>query len=215
MSFEPTFVLHDNGLIAMNKPAGMLSTGDRVDDPDCLQGWLMAKLDSPRIWAVHQLDKHTSGVNLFVEDSPLVGEWAAHLKRGKKFYLAVVRGPAPVISVTVEAPIGKKGGRLRVTPGGKPARTQLETLSHNGEDDALLRVQLLTGRTHQARIHLAHLGLSLYGERRYGPKDAVFARQALHAWRIEAGGMRIEAPLPDDLRALCHRLGLELPGSDD
>ena len=111
----------------------------------------------------------------------------------------------------IDAPLGPKPGSLveqMVRPDGKAARTRYETLAVSGPR-ALLRLELDTGRTHQIRVHLAHLGHPLTGDFLYGVEDrALIARPALHAWKlslrhpITGKELNFTAPMPEDMAGL-------------
>lgn len=213
-------ILYDaDGVIVCNKPPGLPSTGRSLDDPDCLQSKLIAHCRR-MVWAVHQLDADTSGLNVFVRRSSLVAPWQSRLRwpNARKQYLAAVHGSVSSSLQQIDAPLGPldaTGRQLGVTPRGKPATTELEVVDHNA-NFSLLRVTLHTGRTHQIRIHLAHVGHPLVGEEWYRtPPCTLHRRQALHAWRLDFNDAleppELCAPVPDDLRALFATLQLRLP----
>lgn len=201
-------ILHDAaGLVAVDKAPGMETAGKTVDDPRALQAQLAACLGA-RVWAVHQLDKDTSGVNLFVRKRSLVAPTQAMLAAGRKLYVAICHGR--IEAREIDAPLAYDPGarRWRVAPTGKRAISRVRVIAQ-AERASLIEIELVTGRTHQARVHLAHAGHPLIGERRYrDPPCTLHPRHALHAARIELGDLTIEAPLPDDIRALAARLGL-------
>ncbi|MDD5307891.1 MAG: RNA pseudouridine synthase [Deltaproteobacteria bacterium] len=209
-------VYEGNGVLVVDKPAGLPATGRDPDDPDSLEH-VLAKHLHRRVWAVHQLDTDTSGLIVFVARKSLVARWAARLKppRAIKTYVAFCHGSPGFEERTIDLPIGALGrGRLGVIPGGKSAisvvRVRDRTRSHG-----LLEVELRTGRTHQIRIHLAHIGHPLVGERRYlEPPCDLLPRHALHAASIAFKDgeepAALFAPLPRDLRELARRLGLDL-----
>ena len=208
-------ILHDrDGLIVVDKPAGLATTGKTLDDPDSLEHRL-ARLVGRRVWAVHQLDTGTSGLVLFVRRRALVAPTAARLKppTGEKRYLAVAHGSPAWRETLVDAPLGPCGSTrtLGVTATGRPARTHLLRVAAIG-GHCVLVATLLTGRTHQVRLHLAHLGLPLVGEPRYRePPCALHPRPALHAAAIDFHDghepRALRAPLPADLLALLKKLG--------
>lgn len=207
-------VLHDDaGVVVVDKPAGLESTGKTLDDPRSVQHRLAAQLGKP-VWAVHQLDRDTSGVLVFVRRRSLVAPWQDALKRGQKTYLAIVHGRVPWDRRRIDAPLrySERARRWEVGEGGRSARSDVRVLSR-AADASLVEVLLRTGRTHQARVHLAHLGHPLFGERRYRePPCTVHSRHALHAWRLTlADGQRFEAPIPGDLQQLAEKLALSLP----
>lgn len=215
---DPVRLEHD-GVVVCDKPPGLPTTGRDLSDPRCLQGLLMARRRRHKVWAAHQLDQDTSGLVLFVLRKPLVAQAGAWLAGGTKAYLAVVHGrlEAPA---AVDAPLGfRREGRKRfpaLDPVGRPARSRVTPLSV-GAAHSLVRVEIETGRTHQARLHLAHLGHPLVGEGLHrAPPCAAHPRHALHAWRLSLPDAppalrSLEAPLPDDLADLCARLGLQAP----
>lgn len=210
----PLVVLWERaGVLAIDKPAGLPSTGRTLDDPRCAQHELASQL-GVRVWALHQLDAETSGVLLFARRRSLVASWQDRLKppSATKRYLAITHG-APSDQI-VRAPLGydESARRWRVASGGKNAESALRVLASTGEH-ALVEVELRTGRTHQARVHLAHVGCPIVGDKRYCDiATPSHPRHALHAHSLELalpdGTLRIVAPLPEDLRALARALGL-------
>ena len=156
---------------------------------------------------VHRIDRNTTGVLLFARrpeaTAPLARAWRdGRVERG---YLAIVEGEPAWESREVEAPIARVAGdawRFEVSPRGERAATSVRVRSA-ADGIALVECLLRTGRTHQARVHLAHLGHPVMGDRLYGARrDA--SRPLLHAaWLAlphpRDGAMtRIEAPLPAD-----------------
>ncbi len=108
MSVEALRILHDaEGLVVVDKPAGLPTTGRDLGDPGCVQHALAAQLRRPvrKVWAVHQLDRFTSGVCLFVRRKALVQVWQAHLRAGRKRYLALVHGVPGWETEQVDAPL--------------------------------------------------------------------------------------------------------------
>lgn len=198
----------DRELCVVDKPAGLEATGKTLDDPRSVQHRLARQLRRP-VWAIHQLDRDTTGVLVFVRRASLVAPWQRALAEGTKTYLAIAHGVPAWTAQLVDAPLRYDEGLRRWTVGeGKPARTRVRALA-SGEGFTLFEVELLTGRTHQARVHLAHLGHPLAGERRYrDPPSTVHPRHALHAARLDIDGRSFEAPLPEDLRVFAERAGL-------
>jgi 23S rRNA pseudouridine1911/1915/1917 synthase len=175
----------------------------------------LLRAEGHRVWAVHRLDRETSGVCLFAK-SPGARNALMEAFRGKavrKWYLAIVAGHPRPPSGVVKAPIEDHGAIASVSPRGLPAETRFRTLERAGAC-ALLELELVTGRHNQARLHCALLGHPLVGERKYAfGRDAVLRhkRAALHAARVEIvlpwSGRRviIEAPMPPDLERLLDR----------
>lgn len=188
-------LFEDDGVIVVNKPAGMPTAGDTLHEPGSLQFELM-RHHRRMVWAVHQLDRDTSGVNLFVTRKKLVQPWVEKLQAGTKSYLAVCDGVYE--GGEVEAPLGWVSRGVRgVTPDGKYARTTFRPVRH-GPCHTLLEAQLHTGKTHQIRIHLAHVGHPIAGDVRYGGSVQPIGQQLLHAWRLQIGATLFEAPPPTD-----------------
>ena len=162
---------------------------------------------------VHRLDRGTSGL-LVVAKHPHAQEKLKvqlHTPQFRRWYLAVCEGtPEPAAGV-VDAPIGPVPGSLmarRVDPAGQRARTRYRVL-RTGRGRALVELELETGRTHQIRVHMAHLGCPLAGDFLYGTEDdSLISRPALHSARLElthpitGERLRFSAPLPADLAAL-------------
>lgn len=208
-----------DGLLVVDKPPDLPTSGRSLDDPDCLQHQLM-QWHGGRVWAVHQLDADTSGVNVFATTKVLVPQLQARMRSpvGQKTYLAIVHGEPDWTARRVSAPIGPVDARsLGVSPAGKRAESAFAVRSRSG-GHALIEGRLLTGRTHQLRIHLAHLGHPLVGEEWYRePPCTAHPRQALHAWQVVLGPgpepRRLVAPLAADLVALAASLGLAVPAA--
>lgn len=203
-SLESRILLEEDGLLAVDKPPDLPTSGRSLEDQDCLQ-WHLMQRHRGMVWAVHQLDADTSGVNLFCTERSLVEPLKRAMER--KLYRAIVRGRPSWEAVSSMAPIGEvKPGELGVTPSGRACRTTFERSQEceiDAESATELVVELHTGRTHQIRIHAAALGHPLLGEEWYvAPACELHSRQALHSWRLTLGApfdRTIEAPMADDL----------------
>jgi 23S rRNA pseudouridine1911/1915/1917 synthase len=217
-------VYEDADVLVIDKPSGLVvhpspgrSSGTLVNAllgraPASEYG-AVAGSDRPGI--VHRLDRDTSGLIVVARTDHAQQALMAQLKarRVKKTYLALVQG-SPVAEVgRIEAPIGRDPrhfGRMAVLATGRPALTGYR-VRERLPGWSLLEVDLLTGRTHQIRVHLSSIGHPIAGDPVYatgaarrGPDG--LTRLFLHSWRIEfaavTGGARLiraEAPLPDDL----------------
>ena len=131
--------------------------------------------------------------------------------RIRKEYLAIVHGaPRPQAGI-IRDPLGRDPGdrrRVVVTPGGAPSETRYEVTRSLPGDLSLVRCELVTGRTHQIRVHLSSRGWPILGDRLYGGSTDRITRQALHSWRVSLvhpvtrEPLVVEAPLPQDLSAI-------------
>ena len=162
---------------------------------------------------VHRLDRGTSGL-LVAAKHPHAQEVLKnqlHTEDFRRVYLAVCEGvPAPPSGV-IDAPLGPRPGSLMeqmVRPDGRPARTKYGVLRRWG-GRALVSLELETGRTHQIRVHMAHIGHPLTGDFLYGTEDrALICRPALHSgylsFRHPLTGetMQFSVPLPEDMARL-------------
>jgi len=217
----------DDDLLAVNKPAGLVVHPTYKH----LSGTLMnGLLEYARDWPagsapalVGRLDKLTSGLIIVTKRSQIHGalQKAMSARRIDKDYLAIVRGKPSPARGTIDLALDRDPwDRRRVTVtdrGGQPSVTRYERLSTAG-GFSIVRCRLITGRTHQIRVHLAAKKWPIVGDATYGATtDAPeFPRQALHSWRVAFRQPRtgrelvIEAPLPDDMRDLASGLGLSL-----
>jgi len=173
-------VLHeDENLLVVHKPAGLVCHPSKGDAASSLIGRVRLHLGpscNPQM--VHRLDRETSGVMAFAKTAAAALDlrrlW--HLGMVSKGYLALVHGHPPLNHGLIEAPIGPDDPspvaiRNRVRPDGSPARTRWRVgrrFERDGLPFSLIHAWLETGRTHQVRIHLAHLGHPLVGDKLYG-----------------------------------------------
>jgi RluA family pseudouridine synthase len=195
----------DDSLVVVDKPPGLLSVpelGERL-----VQQGLRAV-------PVHRLDRDVSGTLVLARDerTRAVLELAFRERRVGKVYWALASGHLRRPEGDLRYPILEERGRARVSSAGKPSLTRYRTLAAH-EHATEVEVELVTGRMNQIRVHFAHAGNPLVGERKYarGKDSAVRApsrRVALHAWRVElvhphtGAPLVVEAPLPADLEAL-------------
>ena len=185
----------DDHVLVVSKPAGLVSHPVRNRQSGTLVNALLGlgkplgMLDPSRPGIVHRLDKETSGLLLVAKDDDTQRRLREEMKarRVERRYYALVRAGLPG-SGTIEAPIGRHPARrtlMAVVSGGRPAVTHYEVIESN-ERVALLDVKLETGRTHQIRVHLAHIGYPVLGDRVYGgvgelSRELGLERPFLHA----------------------------------
>lgn len=215
-------VVHeDEHVLVVDKPAGVVvhpvrgyRSGTLADA--VLARWArMGQYFTPR--PVNRLDKDTSGLVVFAKTQHAHSFLATQLedRHMNREYMAVVRGVLEGDEGTVDAPIGYDPGpppKRAVMPQGKPAVT-CWTVVERLPDATLVRLRLRTGRTHQIRVHMSHIGHAVYGDRFYDPEPTdLIGRQALHAFRLRFlhPGTRTEveftSPLPEDIRNLLDKL---------
>ncbi|MBX3476143.1 MAG: RluA family pseudouridine synthase [Brevundimonas sp.] len=223
-----SWVVHEDAhLIAFNKPSGLSSQGGRIQAhtlDDLL--WAFARSNGKRPELVHRLDRDTSGVIVAAKTKPAAGFLgkALQARRLHKTYLALVAAAPEPSAGTIDAALRRQEiGReayMRVVPldaeGAQASTSRYRTLAANGEG-ALVELQPLTGRMHQLRVHMAHIGRPLAGDVRYGGPLTLGGQAAprlmLHASALdlphpEGGRITVRAPLPDDFAALAQAVGL-------
>lgn len=203
----------DDYLLIIDKPPGML-IHPTVNESGCtlydhVAAYYRQKQLNCGIHPVSRLDRNTSGLVIFAKE-PIVQFWLSQREIVKE-YLAVVTGCLEQDSGIIEAPIARKEGSIIercVSENGKYAKTAYQVL-HRHKDKTLLRLRLFTGRTHQIRVHLAHIGYPLYNDNLYGTPGPQ-SRHALHAWRLSfihpVSDQRLEITrgLPKDLRKIIY-----------
>lgn len=171
MAEAPDVIFEDNDLLVVNKPSGMLCEGGNSHRPD-LEAWAtMQKFLGAR--CCHRLDRLTSGVVLLRKNRRLTREISALFENRliRKSYWAITTGRWPGTVTRIDAPLSSStpGGVQAIDKEGKPAVT---TVRIRGQSDAFdctwLELLLKTGRTHQARLHCAHVGFPIRGDAVYG-----------------------------------------------
>ena len=222
----------DAHLLVLAKPAGLVVH----PAPGHWSGTLLNRLLAhhagaallPRAGIVHRLDKDTSGLMVVAKTRQAMDALVARIaaREVSREYLALAHRPWQGLPErTVDAAVGRdplQRVRMAVVDlarhAGKPARTDLRLLDGHAEA-CLLHCRLHTGRTHQIRVHLSHLGHPLLADELYGGRPlAGLERQALHAWRlafehpVTGQALSWVEPLPDDMRQALTRLGLSHEG---
>lgn len=233
-------VYEDEDLLIVNKPAGMIVhpthghyTGTMANG--VVYHW-QQKGEQVRFRPVHRLDEETSGLVAIAKTSYVHQQLSEQMQAGTilKLYRAYVYGSPEPVSGTVNEPIDRDPDEPHiriVTPEGYPSVTHYDTAATFRFEDgrsaaAAVRLKLETGRTHQIRVHMKHIGCPLIGDKMYGPKkaaveewEAAAGRQALHAETlgfthpIKRIWMEWQAALPPELMRLEQTL-LSLHGID-
>lgn len=234
MTFD--IIFEDDDIVAVNKPSGMLSIPDRYNDTiPCLYHAVAARYD--QLFVVHRLDKDTSGLIVFAKNEES-HKYMSQLFQGRdveKYYLALVNGRPFKTSGSIIAPIAEhptRKGRMSVQKKGRFAHTDYELLD-SWNSFSLLKLRIFTGRTHQIRVHLQHLGNPIVCDPFYGSSEPLLLssikkkfklsenveeekpllnRLALHASQLvfvnpKGEKLDITAPLPKDMSVTIKQLG--------
>ena len=227
-------IFENDQFIAIKKPSGLLSIPDRMGKEISLKDILKEKYGE--IFTVHRLDRDTSGVIVFAKDEATHAA-LSQLFEGReveKFYLGLVYGEPAEPEGSIDAPLMKHpgdNGSMVVHQKGKPSLTEYKVLE-SFRSYSWMQFQIHTGRTHQIRLHMKHIGHSIVCDELYGdPKPVllssikkrfklskaedeerpILSRLALHSWKLsfQLNGetIMLEAEPPKDLRALLQQLG--------
>jgi 23S rRNA pseudouridine1911/1915/1917 synthase len=225
-------VYEDDDVLVVNKPAGLVvHPAPGHWDGTLVNGLLARSPEGPDAYGgiagvrrpgiVHRLDRDTSGLLMVAKTDEAQASLMAQLKarRVKKTYVALALGAPEAAVGRIEAPIGRdprNRQRMAIVSDGRTAVTGYR-VRERLPGWTLLELDLITGRTHQIRVHLAALGHPIAGDPVYGTGTSRrgpdgLDRLFLHAWRLEfttpAGGrlVRVEAPLPVELEGVLDRL---------
>ncbi len=220
----------DDDIIVLDKPAGLAVHPGPGHPGGTLVNALLALCPdmegvggAVRPGIVHRLDKDTSGLMMAAKNERAHHRLSEHIKARQvtKGYLALVVGELPAEEGVIDAPIARDPRhrkRMAVVEGGKAARTGYRALA-TAAGVTLLELYLESGRTHQIRVHLAHLGYPLLGDTVYGKGSPLIGRQALYAHHlgfehpVSAEWLEFRRGLPADMAAVCRQLGCR-PHSD-
>ena len=237
MSLEPILLAEQADFLVVAKPPHVLSHPTRPDGKPTLLGWLQEKFPGEFVALVNRLDRETSGTVLVARSPEAASRLGAMTMRREiqKHYLALVSGRVEAEHGMIDAPIGRLGIseenpiwlRQGVIPPDDPqgrktaeARTEFWRLAV-GDNVSLLGLQAHTGRLHQLRVHLAHIGHPVIGDKIYGPDPNLYLkfiaegwtdehqrllgllRHALHAHELRfpwnGQDLTFTAPLPEDM----------------
>ncbi len=223
-------VYEDDDLLIVDKPAGLVVHPSPGHPAGTLVNALLGRAGGAeyggiagvsRPGIVHRLDRDTSGLLMVAKHDAAQAGLMAQLKarRVKKTYLALVLGSVTANAGRIEAPIGRDSRhrtRMAVVPDGRPAITGYR-VRERFPGWTLLELDLVTGRTHQIRVHLEAIGHPVAGDAVYGTGTSRrgpdgLGRLFLHAWRLELASpsdghlIRATAPLPDELEGVLERL---------
>lgn len=231
--FETWILYEDENIVILNKPAGLLSQGDTSGAPSLNEALLSARESggSVKPSICHRLDRNTSGLVVAGKTVRGLQEMNALIKARAltKVYQALVYGKTPPSGILKGYLVkDHERNQVRYTPCAEPdalpIKTHYETLvttTAHGCTFSLVRVRLVTGRSHQIRLHFSSIGHPLLGDRKYGSRASLAASEALHIRRqllhaasltfpaltddfAYLSGKTFTAPLPADLASVCH-----------
>jgi len=227
--FAPTILHEDDALIAVDKPAGLAVHGGSGIAFGIIEQLRAARPDARFLELVHRLDRDTSGVLLVAKKRAALTALHAQLRDGDvdKRYVALVRGPWRDAKRTVDVPLHKYSTRdgerrVRVEDTGRESTTifrREKTWPDRDPPLALLEAELETGRTHQIRVHLAHIGHALAGDDKYGDfawnrelarqglkRMFLHARQLTFTHPVSGREVTVESPMPAELERFVEML---------
>lgn len=204
-------IYEDEDILAVNKPRNMPCHPSQNHHDDTLANGVMHyyKEKGFTFRVITRLDKDTSGVVLIAKNKISASILSDHMLNGKiyKEYVALCHGTPKVTKGIIDAPIARKEGStiMRVVdPSGKRAVTEYEVIK-SMENCSLIKVNPITGRTHQIRVHLSHIGCPIYGDDMYG-SPLKNEKTRLHCHKISFNHpitkekLIIEAPIPEDMK---------------
>lgn len=232
-ALERAVVFEDERLLVLDKPAGMAVHGGSGVPFGVIEALRALRPNAPFLELVHRLDRDTSGLLLIAKRRSLLRQLHELLREGgvQKRYLALLAGKLPRGAVPVEAALERdllQGGErmVRVAADGKASRSVFRTLDRF-KDVTLAEVDIATGRTHQIRVHAAHLGAPVIGDEKYGDKDTNRAYRQLglkrlflhaHSLRLQLPDqppLELRAPLSEDLQRVLDNMKAARPQRDE
>jgi 23S rRNA pseudouridine955/2504/2580 synthase len=222
---EFALVFEDEALLVVDKPSGVAVHGGSGVSFGVIEQLRQSRSQAKFLELAHRLDRETSGLLILAKKRAALAQLHDMFRDGvvAKRYLALVKGRWRNVLQHVRLPLHKyltEGGerRVSVSEEGKAAHSIVRLVAR-WENFSLVEVELKTGRTHQIRVHLAHLGFPLAGDDKYGDfalnrdlQRAGLKRMFLHAAKLRfahplsAAPIDLEAPLPDELRGFLARL---------
>jgi 23S rRNA pseudouridine955/2504/2580 synthase len=221
---EDNIIYMDKNILAINKPAGLAVQGGTkvaVSLDDLLPFLKYEADDKPKL--VHRLDKETSGVLILARTSKAAVKLSEIFRTRKmdKTYLAVLSGvPNPmsgVIDVPLEKEVEEGFESVRPNQKGKKALTDYRVIDYASGVASLVELKLITGKTHQLRVHCSHIGCPIMGDEKYNTKDENYdlaPRLYLHSYltRVNYDGTFLEfkAPIPDYFKDALRTFGLAI-----
>ena len=219
-------IYEDKDIIVVNKPKGMVVHPANGNPDGTLVNAIMSICKDSlsgiggeiRPGIVHRLDKDTSGILIVAKNDKAHVNMSEQIKKHevKKTYIALVRGVVKENEATIDMPIGRSNSdrkKMAVTKNGRNAITHIKVLKRY-KKYTLLEINIETGRTHQIRVHLSHIGYPIIGDYIYsnGKNEFGIVGQCLHAKSLEfehpitGNKMKLEAPLPEYFQEILEEL---------
>jgi 23S rRNA pseudouridine955/2504/2580 synthase len=218
--FHPSIVYEDDHLLALDKPAGIAVHGGSGISRGVIEEMRLARPRLKFLELVHRLDRDTSGLLLLAKKRSALVALHAAIRAGamRKLYTLLMHGHLRESPRTVELPLEKyllPGGdrRVKVGQAGLVSRTVFTRLRDVG-GYSLAQAELLTGRTHQIRVHCAHIGHAIAGDDKYGDFAAnrALAKRGLKRMFLHAARLELQHPASEELLVLEAPLPAELAG---
>jgi 23S rRNA pseudouridine955/2504/2580 synthase/23S rRNA pseudouridine1911/1915/1917 synthase len=208
---RPEIIVEHNDFIAINKPSGLLSIPDRMGQEISLKTLLTEKYGS--IYTVHRLDKDTSGLIVFARNEATHKALSAAFegREVEKFYLGMVYGQPMNSEGSIEVPITEhpaKNGKMITHAKGKASHTDY-TVLESFRQFSWLRFQIHTGRTHQIRVHMQHIGHSIVCDELYGNPEPVLLSSLKKKFKLSKYAEE-ERPIMGRLALHAHQLSFTL-----
>lgn len=208
-NFPLDILYEDEDILAVNKPRSMPTHPSKNHQTDTLANAVAHYLNEDITFhAITRLDKDTSGIVLIAKNAHGAKKLTEDIKKNniQKEYTAIVNGSVEPPIGTASFPIERAGKGMRrcVSETGKKAITRYET-EKKGQNFSLVRLFPITGRTHQIRVHLSHMGNPIYGDSMYGAvqegeKTLLHCRKITFIHPIKNEEITVEAPLPEDMK---------------
>ncbi len=214
-------VFEDEHILVLNKQAGVITHPTKTQPSHTLANGLMKYMQdanqSFKIRFVNRLDMDTTGLLIVAKTAQAQENISGQMKADttEKRYQAVVHGVVEKDAFTIDLPVGRPDPespkRAVMAAGGDPSVTHVRVLERFAAH-TLVELRLETGRTHQIRVHMSHIGYPLVGDTLYGESSPLINRQALHSCRLAIDHpttkerLTLETPLPEDIQALLGKI---------
>lgn len=218
VKMELDIVYEDKDILIINKPPFIVVHPTKNYQTNTLSNGIIyyfrQKGEDTIVRLVSRLDMNTSGLIVVAKNQFTHMAMARDKDSFQKTYLAVVHNKMKEKEGLIDLPILKEeiGVKRIISPEGQESKTMYKVIEEY-DNSSLIELRLLTGRTHQIRVHLSHFGCPIYGDDLYGENDEGYIkRQALHAAKIEFNHprtlerMKFEAPIPEDIKSLINKL---------